>query len=81
MSNGQNIASQVDIRPCPRCGSTEIKPGIEINQGIEVGPFGLAFTGFARLRGTERLRADLCLNCGTVTRLFVRNIQKKWACS
>jgi hypothetical protein len=80
MTNDQNFSSQADIRPCPHCGSTEIKPGVEMNQGIEVGPFGLAFTGFAHLRGTERLLADLCLNCGTVTRFFVRNTQKKWVC-
>jgi predicted RNA-binding Zn-ribbon protein involved in translation (DUF1610 family) len=81
MTSEQNLSSPADIRPCPHCGSTQIKPGVEINQGIDVGPFGLVFTGFARLRGTERLRADLCLNCGAVTRLFVRNTQKKWACS
>jgi hypothetical protein len=80
MTNDQNISSQANLRPCSHCSSTQIVSGVEINQGIEIGSFGLVYKALGPMRGTERLLADLCLNCGTVTRFFVRNTQKKWVC-
>jgi hypothetical protein len=65
-------------KPCPQCGSSDIVSGLEFNQGIEVGPFGLSHKGIAFIRGTEQLHAELCRGCGTIIRLYVNNSKRNW---
>ncbi|MGD0681670.1 MAG: hypothetical protein ABR990_06425 [Terracidiphilus sp.] len=65
-------------KPCPQCGSSDIVSGLEFNQGVEVGPFGLSYKGFAFMSGTEQLHADLCRDCGTIIRLYVNNTKRNW---
>ncbi len=49
-----------------------------MNQRAEVGTIGLEFKDGRILVGTEQLVADLCGSCGTVVRLYVRNVNHKW---
>jgi predicted RNA-binding Zn-ribbon protein involved in translation (DUF1610 family) len=80
-SGGEFQVQKPELHPCPRCGSHEISTGIPFNQGVEVGPFGLLYKALGILRGTERVYADLCLSCGEIVRLYVRNTKRKWDCS
>ncbi len=64
--------------PCPDCGSGDVAAGIQLNQSAQAGPFGLVYKALGNFRGTERLYADLCRNCGSVTRIFVKNPQRNW---
>jgi hypothetical protein len=65
-------------KPCPHCGSSNIISGLEFNQGVEVGPFGLVYTAAGIFRGKEKLHADLCRACGTVNRIYVNNVNRNW---
>jgi predicted RNA-binding Zn-ribbon protein involved in translation (DUF1610 family) len=65
-------------KPCPQCGSSDIVSGLEFNQGVEVGPFGLSYKDIAFMRGTEQLHTELCRNCGTIIRLYVNNTKRNW---
>lgn len=65
--------------PCPRCGSTDVVAGLKFNQNVEVGPFGISYTVLGFLGAVETLRADLCRACGTVTRFYVKNANRKWS--
>jgi len=71
-SNGRETA------PCPDCGSSDIATGLVLSQNVEAGPFGILYRAVGVFRGTERLQADLCRNCGSVTRMFVKNFQRNW---
>lgn len=63
---------------CPYCGGSEIVAGLEFNQGVEVGPFGLLYRALGPFTGTEKLRADLCNACGTIVRIYVKETKRKW---
>lgn len=62
---------------CPYCGGSNIEKGIKWTMQAQAGNVGLSFTaGF--LGGTEAVYSDLCLDCGTIVRSYVREPNKKW---
>ncbi len=63
---------------CPFCSGSDIATGLEFSLGTEVGVFGLTYRAFGVLRGSEKVRADLCNSCGTIVRLFVTNTKRVW---
>lgn len=63
---------------CPACGSTNIIAGVAVTKTAEAGSVGLSYRSLAIFRGTAPLYADLCRQCGTVVRLFVRDVNKPW---
>jgi ribosomal protein S27AE len=63
---------------CPHCGSASIVANISVGQTAEVGSIGLNYKTAMILVGTEPFMADLCGECGTVTRLHVQNLTRKW---
>jgi len=65
-------------RTCPECGSTDIVVGIGVSKTAETGNIGLSYKSLAILRSTAPLYADLCRQCGTVVRFFVRDRNKSW---
>jgi hypothetical protein len=65
-------------KPCPHCGSSDIVSGLEFNQGVEVGPFGPIYKAVAFFTATEQLHAELCLNCGTIIRIYVNDTKRNW---
>ena len=65
-------------RTCSECGSTDIVTGIAVTKAAETCHIGLSYKALAILRGTEQLYADLCKQCGTVVRFYVREPDKPW---
>jgi hypothetical protein len=63
---------------CPYCGSSDLALGLKANQNAEVGTIGLAYKAAKIFVGTELLRADLCLSCGSVVRFFVKESKRNW---
>lgn len=64
---------------CPHCGSTNIATSIDVTQQAEVGRVGLNYKTRFLGRGTEPFFADLCDNCGTVVRIFVKKTGRDWS--
>jgi hypothetical protein len=63
---------------CPHCGGGSIAPNLRLTLTAETGSVGPSYkTGFL-VRGTEPLFADLCQNCGTVVRLYVKTPTHNW---
>ena len=63
---------------CSHCGSERIKQNVTISQAAEGGYTGLQYRTGLVLVGSEPLLADLCLKCGTVLRLHVKNRRREW---
>lgn len=63
---------------CPYCGSTKIVRAVRIGKTAEAGDVGLSYRTALILVGTEPLVSDLCDSCGTVLRLYVRDVGKRW---
>jgi hypothetical protein len=78
MKSEQIPLTPVTINKCIYCSSTNIVHHIEIGQTAEEGRIGLTYKTRFIVQGTERLFADLCDDCGSVVRIFVENIRKKW---
>jgi len=81
--DGQGELSRESSGPsgsqCSHCGSKDVIPKLKLNQGNEMGPFGIAYKALGFLTGTEPLHVDLCPNCGTVTRFFVTKTDRNWS--
>jgi hypothetical protein len=69
---------------CPHCGGTDLARGVKLGPFGDVGTLGPSYKGSSILGGavtflgTEPLYLDLCRECGTVTRLYVRNADRDW---
>jgi len=63
---------------CPLCGGVEVAAGLIVNQSTEVLRIGLAYKAGGFMTACEPLRADLCQNCGSVVRLFVKEPKRNW---
>ena len=63
---------------CPSCGNVKIVQNVHVGLTAEVGAVGLSYRTAAILIGTEPLLADVCSECGTVTRLHVGNTKRVW---
>jgi hypothetical protein len=63
---------------CPECGGTDIAKGIGIAKMTEAGSIGLGYNTDYFVKSTEPLVVDLCRNCGTVVRLYVKKTDKRW---
>ena len=57
---------------CPVCGSSNIDNGIAISQTAEVGNIGPLYKTKFLLTGVSQMYCDLCLECGEITRLFIK---------
>ena len=65
-------------RICPDCGSGDVVSGISVRQTAEASDIGLNYKALGILRGTVPMYADLCRQCGTIVRFFVREKDKPW---
>jgi len=63
---------------CPECGSADIVKSIGIAKMTEAGSIGLGHNTDYFVKATEPLVVDLCRNCGTVVRLYVKKADKRW---
>ncbi|MGA2554842.1 MAG: hypothetical protein ABSG04_01025 [Verrucomicrobiota bacterium] len=63
---------------CPECGGADIAKSIGIAKMTEAGSIGLGYSTDYFVKASEPLVADLCRNCGTVVRLYVKKVDKRW---
>ena len=78
MKNKLNIKGGINKMNCPNCGSTKIENGVSIGLSAESGNVGPNFKkGF--FIGVAQMYCDICLDCGEVTRFFIKeSTDKKW---
>ncbi len=65
-------------RTCPDCGNTDIIAGIAVSQTAVSGEIGLSYKSFGVLTASAPMFADLCSDCGTIVRIYVRDTKKPW---
>lgn len=63
---------------CPHCGGGNISGGVRVEQTAEVGKIGLAYRTRFMVIATEGFYADVCEDCGTITRIYVKQTGKNW---
>jgi hypothetical protein len=68
------IATAVDSK-CPHCAGVELIRGVRLGLTGEV---GLKYRTLLVLVGTEPLYADVCKECGSVARFYVRETDRNW---
>lgn len=63
---------------CPYCGNERIEAGVAWGKATEAGNVGLKFSkGF--LVGVTQVYSDLCLDCGTIVRSYIKDTtDRKW---
>ena len=69
---------------CSHCFGTDIITGLKLGLTAEVGNVGIKYEATGRflgmaLLGNEPLRVEVCNSCGTVTRIYVRDTERKWS--
>lgn len=64
---------------CPYCGNERIETGIAWGKSAEAGNVGLKYSrGF--LVGVTQVYSDLCLDCGTIVRSYIKDTtDRKWS--
>ena len=63
---------------CPNCSSTNIEEGVSIGKTAETGNIGPRFSR-GLLTGVAQMYCDICLDCGEITRFFIKeSTDKKW---
>jgi len=65
-------------RTCSECGSTDIVAGIAVSQTAVSGEIGLSYKSLGVLTASAPMFADLCSDCGTIVRFYVRDTHKPW---
>ena len=67
---------------CPYCESERIEQGIAWGQSAETGNIGLKYssgTGFFSLVGVAQVYSDLCLDCKSILRTYIKqDTDKNW---
>ncbi len=58
---------------CNFCGSTHVEEGVSIGQDTETGNIGPNYM-HGILINTLQMYADLCLDCGTLSRLYIKDL-------
>ena len=64
-------------KACKECGSSDIAMKIPVSSMSNGGDIGLSYEGFP-LPVTEPLLADLCTECGSVQRMYVKYPKRQW---
>jgi hypothetical protein len=63
---------------CIYCNSTNLQTNITIGQSAETGGIGLQYHTKFLIIGVEPFYADLCKDCGSISRLYIKNSGKNW---
>lgn len=68
---------------CPYCGSQRIEQGIAWGKSAESGNVGLKYlngTGFLSITGVVQAYSDLCLDCKSILRTYIKeDTNKNWS--
>jgi hypothetical protein len=76
---GENESTvPVIVSTCTYCGSTNIARNVRVDQTGDAGRIGLCYHTRFLLDGMEPLYADLCDDCGSLVRTYVRKVRQKW---
>lgn len=68
----------MNTKTCIYCGGHNIKKGINVAMSAEVNKIGLKYITLSVFRAVEPLYADLCEECGSVTRFWVKDTKRNW---
>ncbi len=63
---------------CQYCGGTAFVHAVRLSQPAEAGDIGLQYKRAMIFINTETLYADLCTECGTIVRFFVKETNRQW---
>ena len=64
---------------CPYCGSENIETGVAWGKSAETGNVGLKYSA-AIFTGVTQVYSDLCLNCGSLVRTYIKDrTDRKWS--
>jgi len=64
---------------CPYCGSENIEIGVAWGKATEKGNVGLKYQN-GLLAGVVQVYSDLCLDCGSLLRTYVKDIRpRQWS--
>lgn len=67
------------MKSCNYCNSNNIQSEIIVDQNTaEPGGVGLKYHSKFIFDGVEPLYADLCKDCGSIIRLYVKNVNRNW---
>lgn len=66
----------LDINKCIYCGSENLIRNVKIGLTAETGSVGPKYGSF--IVGTEPMYADICGQCGSITRFHINEVDKKW---
>ena len=67
---------------CPYCGSDRIDFGVAWGKSAETGNVGLKYRspGFFGITGVAQVYSDLCLNCKSLLRTYIKeDTNKNWS--
>ena len=68
---------------CPYCGSERIEVGVAWGKSAEAGNVGLKYTagaGMFGLTGVVQVYSDLCLDCKSILRTYIKeDTNKNWS--
>ena len=68
---------------CPYCGSERIERGVSWGKTAEAGNVGLKYstgTGFFSLIGVAEVYSDLCLDCKSILRSYIKeDTNRPWS--
>ncbi|MEN6617204.1 MAG: hypothetical protein ABFD12_11650 [Syntrophorhabdus sp.] len=68
----------MEKRTCFYCGGNTISSNIPVAPNAEASSVGLSYKTKFLIVGTESLYADICEDCGTVVRLYVKKTGRNW---
>lgn len=64
---------------CPNCGGTNIETGVAIGKSADTGNIGPKYKK-GLLIGVTQMYCDICLNCGEITRFYIKDsTDKNWS--
>ena len=66
------------MNKCQYCNSTNLQADITIGESAEVGAIGLQYKTKFIVIGVEPFYAELCQDCGSINRLYVKKTARKW---
>lgn len=78
MTLEKRTAPPIIVTRCPYCGSSNIVRNIKVDQTADAGRIGLAYRARFMIITPEQVLADLCDDCGSVVRTFIRTTGRKW---
>ena len=63
---------------CTHCGGGNIVSGVKVDQTADAGRIGLSYKTKFAVIATEPFYADVCDDCGTVVRVYVKTTGRNW---